>query len=157
MDEISLRGKIFHQGLLSLENSFPFPSECPLFPRNEGFERNEFMWLEGKFMTFPRKGKRPSSHFSPQKMLWGSLPGRRGCNSLASPWSTCMDRIKQALYAEDQQLLQLDMRNPNDTLEVSVRLWRNGSAQHLFWETDFLPLLVLTRRGRSTGKNQYWW
>ena len=24
------------------------------------------------------------------------------------------------------------------------------------WETDFLPLLVLTRRGRSTGKNQYW-
>ena len=24
------------------------------------------------------------------------------------------------------------------------------------WETDFLPLLVLMRRGRSTGKNQYW-
>ena len=24
------------------------------------------------------------------------------------------------------------------------------------WETDFLPLLVLTRRGRSTSKNQYW-
>ena len=24
------------------------------------------------------------------------------------------------------------------------------------WETDFLPLLVLARRGRSTGKNQYW-
>ena len=26
----------------------------------------------------------------------------------------------------------------------------------LNWETDLLPLLVLTRRGRSTGKNQYW-
>ena len=25
------------------------------------------------------------------------------------------------------------------------------------WETDFLPLLALTRRGGSTGKNQYWW
>ena len=25
-----------------------------------------------------------------------------------------------------------------------------------WWETDFLPLLVLTRWGRSTGKNQYW-
>ena len=25
-----------------------------------------------------------------------------------------------------------------------------------FGETDFLPLLVLTRRGRSTGKKQYW-
>ena len=25
-----------------------------------------------------------------------------------------------------------------------------------FWETDLLPLLVLTRRGRSTGKKQYW-
>ena len=24
------------------------------------------------------------------------------------------------------------------------------------WETDFLPVLVLTRRGCSTGKNQYW-
>ena len=24
------------------------------------------------------------------------------------------------------------------------------------WETDFLPLLVLMRRGRSTSKNQYW-
>ena len=24
------------------------------------------------------------------------------------------------------------------------------------WETDFLPVLVLTRRRRSTGKNQYW-
>ena len=24
------------------------------------------------------------------------------------------------------------------------------------WETDFLPLLVLTRRGRSAGKNQHW-
>ena len=24
------------------------------------------------------------------------------------------------------------------------------------WETGLLPLLVLTRRGRSTGKNQYW-
>ena len=24
------------------------------------------------------------------------------------------------------------------------------------WETDFQPLLVLTRRGHSTGKNQYW-
>ena len=24
------------------------------------------------------------------------------------------------------------------------------------WETGFLPLLVLTRQGRSTGKNQHW-
>ena len=38
-------------------------------------------------------------------------------------------------------------------------------ARHVFapkwilptkWETDFLPLLVLTCRRRSTGKNQYW-
>ena len=26
----------------------------------------------------------------------------------------------------------------------------------IFGETHLLPLLVLTRRGRSTGKNQYW-
>ena len=26
----------------------------------------------------------------------------------------------------------------------------------LSWKPDFLPLLVLTRRGRSTGRNQYW-
>ena len=25
-----------------------------------------------------------------------------------------------------------------------------------YWETDFLPLLVLTRRGCSTGENRYW-
>ena len=31
-----------------------------------------------------------------------------------------------------------------------------GENSSGFWETDFLPLLVLTRQGRSTGKNQYW-
>ena len=26
----------------------------------------------------------------------------------------------------------------------------------MFWETHLLPLLVLTRRGRNAGENQYW-
>ena len=30
------------------------------------------------------------------------------------------------------------------------------SPSETSWETHLLPLLVLTRRGRSTGKNQYW-
>ena len=30
------------------------------------------------------------------------------------------------------------------------------SASPRKWETDFLPLLVLTCQGRSTGKKQYW-
>ena len=33
---------------------------------------------------------------------------------------------------------------------------RPNLSGHHSWETDFLPLLVLTRRGRSTGKSQYW-
>ena len=37
--------------------------------------------------------------------------------------------------------------------DPSPNLIRNARTS---WETDFLPLLVLTRRGRSTGKNEYW-
>ena len=33
---------------------------------------------------------------------------------------------------------------------------RNFQQDSFSWETDLLPLLVLTCRGRSTGKNQYW-
>ena len=32
----------------------------------------------------------------------------------------------------------------------------SSSYYDLKWETEFLPLLVLTLQGRSTGKNQYW-
>ena len=44
--------------------AFPFRSECPLFPTNRrAFERKEFLWLEGKFMAFCRKGKIPLKPF----------------------------------------------------------------------------------------------
>ena len=47
------------------------------------------------------------------------------------------------------------------SVDVSADSWRFRSrrsrvTQNPAWETDFLPLLVLTRQGRSTGKNQYW-
>ena len=34
-----------------------------------------------------------------------------------------------------------------------------SDPEGVYWETDFLPLLVLTRQGRSTGKKpvQYWY
>ena len=42
------------------------------FPSNEGFEEKEFLWLEGKFMTFPREGKFTSSHFFASKDVMGN-------------------------------------------------------------------------------------
>ena len=39
---------------------------------------------------------------------------------------------------------------------VKTRFGEVSLAFFQKWETDLLPLLVLTRRGRSTGKNQYW-
>ena len=53
------------------KNSFLFPSKWPIFPWNEGFEKKEFLWFEGKFMTFPREENLPQAIFLPQKMLWG--------------------------------------------------------------------------------------
>ena len=45
-----------------------------------------------------------------------------------------------------------DAKNPR----FSWHTLRHVYAKRNQWETDFLPLLVLTRRQRSTGKNQYW-
>ena len=59
--------------MFPLRDTFPFPSKRPIFPRNEGFEKKECLWLEGKFMTCPREGKFTPSHFLPQKMLWAIL------------------------------------------------------------------------------------
>ena len=36
------------KGYFSLENSFPFPSEWTVFPRNEGLGKKELLRLEGK-------------------------------------------------------------------------------------------------------------
>ena len=68
-------GKIFpprenfpSQGLFSLENSFPFPSEWTVFPGNEGLGKKELVCLEGKFMTFPARENLPQAIFLSQKM-----------------------------------------------------------------------------------------
>ena len=45
----SLRGKNFpSEGSFSLENSFPFPLECAVFPGNEGFGEKGLLRLEEK-------------------------------------------------------------------------------------------------------------
>ena len=62
-------GKFSIWGIVSLENSFPFPLECTVFPGNEGFRERNFYGLR-EILTFPREGKFTSSHFLPQKMLW---------------------------------------------------------------------------------------
>ena len=59
------------EGYFSLENSFLFPSRWPVFPWNKGFEKKEFLWLEGKFMTFPREREFTSSHFFASKDVMG--------------------------------------------------------------------------------------
>ena len=52
--------------------------------------------------------------------------------------------------------------DPQTTLEEALthyfetNLASRWEGVRLLWETDFLPLLVLTRQGHSTGKNQYW-
>ena len=40
LGKVSLRENLPSKGYFALETSFPFPSECPPFPRNEGFEEN---------------------------------------------------------------------------------------------------------------------
>ena len=67
------------EGKFSLEISFPFPSKWPVFPWNEGVEKMEFLWLEAKFMTFPREGKFTSSHFFASKDVMGCFETRSAC------------------------------------------------------------------------------
>ena len=57
-----------------LKIAFPFPPNGQFSHETKGLRKKEFLWLEGKFMTFPREGKFTSSHFFvPQKMLWAAM------------------------------------------------------------------------------------
>ena len=75
------KGNPLSEEVSSLESSFSFLLECPLFLQNEGSEKKELYGV--REMTFPHEGKYPSSHLCLKR--WIGLLGHAAdwlCGSL---------------------------------------------------------------------------
>ena len=68
-----LEGKIFPlRDNFPLKIAFPFPQNGQFSHEMKVLRKRSFLWLEGKFMTFPREGKFTSSLFVASKDVMGT-------------------------------------------------------------------------------------